>query len=345
MALPYDIYSNPTFLGMEQSKGIIRDVATGRRIMGLICSDPGYAKTYNAKHIMRVENVPFHECSPTTESALVKVLWGIESGLITSKGRKPAMMLADDKDALFRRETANQMKSGFGSDRRSVNLDSPEAMKNEDRKNSENEREKAKYKATIPDTTFNVSVRFLGLANLNYTDPEVVAGLSPHFLSLVSKGLDPSWIPNDAEHDGRDVFLATHYLATEGKMLVSEGYPYWIARDAVEFYVRNVNRLIDIPPRRLSQIAYVILHNPDLAERERRLNDMLRDTDQRPKLILPEPWIPVLLWPSEPPRRPDPARQSDPPLAASAPGPVEPEPDPDPPPAGGTLKRLALPSF
>ena len=40
-------------------------------------------------------------------------------------------------------------------------------MKNEDRKNSENEREKAKYKATIPDTTFPVSVRFLGLANLD----------------------------------------------------------------------------------------------------------------------------------------------------------------------------------
>ena len=93
---------------------------------------------------MRVENVPFHECSPTTESALVKVLWGIESGLITSKDRKPAVLLADDKDALFRRETANVMKSAFGSDRRSVNFDSNEAMKNEDRRNSDSERERAK---------------------------------------------------------------------------------------------------------------------------------------------------------------------------------------------------------
>ena len=112
-------------LALEQAKGIIRDVATGRRIMGLICSDPGFAKTYNAKHIMRTENVPFHECSPTTEAAFVKVLWSIEFGLITSKGRKPAVMLADDKDALFRRETANSMKAAFGSDRRSVSFELP----------------------------------------------------------------------------------------------------------------------------------------------------------------------------------------------------------------------------
>ena len=185
-------------------------------------------------------------------------------------------------------------------------------------------------------------MRFLGLANINYTDPAVVAGLSTHFLPLVSKGLDPLWIPNDAEHDGRDVFLATHYLATEGKMLVSEGYPYWIARDAVAFYVRNVNRLIDIPPRRLSQIAYVIRYNPDRAERERRLNDMLRPTDQRPKLKLEASWIPVLLWPEQPPRRPDPQPDLDPPSAARQPEvardrPEQPEPDPepepDPPPA------------
>jgi hypothetical protein len=306
-SLPYDIQKNPTFLGMDRSKRIMRDVATGRRVMALVCSDPGFAKTYNAKHIMRDEQVPYHECSPTTEGALVRVLWGIESGLITSKGRKkPQVLLADDKDALFRRETANQMKSAFGSDRRSVTFDTPEAMRNEDRKNSELDRERARYKATIPDTTFCISVRFLGLANLNYCDPAIVAGLSPHFSALVSKGLDPSWIPNDAEHDGRDVFFTTHYLATEGKMLRSQGYSYLAARDAVEFYVRNVNRLTDIPPRRLSLIAKVIRDNPDPAEREARLNDMLRPTDQRPKFKLEPSWIPVLLWPHSPPRRPDP---------------------------------------
>src|SRR3954471_20101167 len=136
VSLPYDIHTNPTFHGMEQSKRIMRDVALGRRIMALICSDPGFAKTYNAKHIMRSERVAFHEDAPTTEAALVKVLWGIESGLITSKGRKPAVLLADDKDALFRRETANQMKSAFGTDRRNITFGSPEALKNEDRKNA-----------------------------------------------------------------------------------------------------------------------------------------------------------------------------------------------------------------
>ena len=63
LALPSDIHSNPTFIASQQAKDMVRDVATRRRIMGLICSDPGYVKTYSAKHIMRVEKVPFHEGS------------------------------------------------------------------------------------------------------------------------------------------------------------------------------------------------------------------------------------------------------------------------------------------
>ena len=55
----------------------------------------------------------------------------------------------------------------------------------------------------------------------------------------------------------------------------------------MQFYVKNVHRLIDIPPRRLSLIAKMIADNPDPAERKERLEGMLRPTDQRPRLMLP----------------------------------------------------------
>ena len=93
MALPYDIHSNPTFIATQQAKDMVRDVATGRRTMCLICSDTGFRKSYETKHGRRQCRLPFHECAPSTESALVRVLWGIESGVILHKGRKPAVMV------------------------------------------------------------------------------------------------------------------------------------------------------------------------------------------------------------------------------------------------------------
>ena len=227
-------------------------------------------------------------------------MWKIESGIICHKGRKIRVLLVDDKDGLFRRETiANHLKAGFGADRRRIQATSNEISLNEHYRNSEDEEERKKYKAIIPANSFDVHVGMIGLANIDYTDPDVVAGL-PHFAALVSKGLDPQRIPNDAENGGREVFLYTHHLATEQNSLGGEGYTYEVARAAVEFYVRNVHRLIDIPPRRLSMIAKVIKDNPDPAGREARLDAMLRPTDQRPKLILPASWVPVLLWPSGP---------------------------------------------
>ena len=231
-SLPYDVTRNATFIGIGQAKVSIRDVATGGRFMVLICSDPGLGKSRTAKQELRRGNVPFHECAPSTEQALVRVLWSIESGQINHKGSRVAVILADDQDGMWRRETiVNQLKSGFGADRRRVIWETPESLRNEERRTSGNERDKVKYRAAIPAPWFDVTVGLIGLANINYTDPAVVAGLPEHFRALISKGLDPLWIPNDAEHDGLDVFLYTHWLATEGKSLRGEGYSYAVARD------------------------------------------------------------------------------------------------------------------
>jgi hypothetical protein len=264
--------------------------------------------------------------------SLVEVLWQIESGLIHHHDRKIAVMLADDRDGLLRQPTTcNQMKSIFGADRRRAFLENRESLRNETRRNSTEEREKRKYNPTIHPPSFPVAARLIQLANINYTDSAVASGLSEHFLALVSKGLDPIWIPSDKEHDGFGLFVYTHWLATEGNALRSEQYTYDVARRAVSFYTEYVNRLIDISPRRLSMIARIIRDNPDPGQCALRLDQMLRPDDQRPKLHLPESWIPVLLWPDNPPRRPDPASPPEPPPAASQPDP-EPEPDPPAPP-------------
>ena len=203
------------------------------------------------------------------------------------------------------------------------------------------EKEKKRYKVSIPPPEFDLEVRLIWLSNIDYTDPKLIATLPVHFHAMVSKGLDPFWIPNDAENGGRDVFIYTHYLATEKNGLGGEGYGYTVARQAVEFYVTHVHRLIDIPPRRLSMIAKVIAENPNPRDRDDRLEGMLRNTDQRPKLTLPEPWVPVLLWPRDPPKcrepivHPDdhPTPEPDPIAATSEPDPapfVPPTPEPEP---------------
>ena len=188
-----------------------------------------------------------------------------------------------------------------------------------------------RYRASIPLPMFDLIVRLIWLSNINFTEPEVIAGLPVHFHALVSKGLDPIWIDVDIANDCHDLFLYVHWLATEKNSLGGEGYTYDVARAAVRFYVENVHRLIDIPPRRLSMIAKVIRDNPSPAARDERLEQMLRPTDQRPKLILPESWVPVLLWPANPPPQLNPEPLS----GARQPDPVEtaPEPEPDPPPA------------
>ena len=343
-SLPYDIEKNVAYQGIRYARLAFLDVATGKRVMCLICSETGLGKSLEAKRAMKANNTAFYEFGVTqNEYDLVSHLWSIQSGIIQYKGRRIVVIIADDKDGLARRETIlNHFKRGFGGDHRSITFPSDKAFRNASYKESENEKDRKKYRASIPPPSFDIEVRLIWLSNLNYTDPGIVAGLPIHFHAMVSKGLDPYWISNDAEHDGHDLFLYVHWLATERNSLGGEGYSYAVARQAVQFYVKNVHRLIDIPPRRLSLIAKMIADNPDPAERKERLEGMLRPTDQRPRLKVPESWVPVLLWPQNLPRRSDspesPPDEPDeqPPQSAEAEPPVR---EPVPPPANGDLEH------
>jgi hypothetical protein len=175
-----------------------------------------------------------------------------------------------------------------------MGLDTVEAMENEEfRKAGSN-----KYDPMIPPPWFDLGtmLRLIWLSNLNFTDPKLRGILPKHFDALISRGLDPIWIPDDAENDGYEVFLYTHWLATENHMLRSLQFTYPVARDAIKFYVENVHRFADICPRRLELIARAMA-TPNAALRDARLNKMLLASDQRPKLKLPAPFVSALLWP------------------------------------------------
>jgi hypothetical protein len=333
VALPYNIETNVTYRGVRSARIAFDDTAAGNRLMCLVCGTTGIGKSLEARRALRKAKVAFEEFGITpNEYDLVKNLWSIASGILSHRGRRIRVAIADDKDGIAKHETIlNHLKNGFGADSRQINFPSDRAYRNAEYKDSEDEKERKKYRASIPLPRFDLDVRLIWLSNINFTDPEVTAGLPVHFHALVSKGLDPIWIDVDIANDGRALFLYVHWLATEKNSLGGEGYTYDVARAAVRFYVENVHRLIDIPPRRLSMIAKVIRDNPNPAARDERLEQMLRPTDQRPKLILPESWVPVLLWPANPPPRLNPEPLS----GARQPDPVEtaPEPEPDPPPA------------
>ena len=332
--LPYDITTNVVWLDIQTALIIIRDVATGRRIMAMIISLPGFGKSFLANREMRKANCAFHLSNPQDANAVVNILWQIESGTLrNSKGELIAVLLLDDADACARRETpANVVKGAFGEARKVI-WESQAAFRNAAWLDKANPRYNPdRHSPLIPPLEFNVSVRLLWLSNADFTDEAVLGGTPEHFRALVSRGLDPFRIRDDAENDGYAVFLYTHHAATEGGFLKAAradgGYPYEIARQAVDFYVNHVHRLIDIVPRRLKQIATVFDYYRDPREREPRLQAMLRPTDQRPRLKLPESWVPVLLWSDRPPTRQAPAEHPERPPASSAEPIIPSEPEP-----------------
>jgi len=218
MNLPYDITTNLVWQGFESLKVAISDVATGHRRMAMFGSPPGFGKTYWAHRILRWRHAKYDESYPKDEFALVKTLWDF-------KRRNIGVGIFDDADSLARKETtSNILKVSFGHGGK-VLFGTPTAMKNEEYRNAEDEKSKRRYNPTIHPPLFPVLMRLVWLSNLNYTDPALLDALPEHFRALVSRGLDPVWIPGDIEHEGFEVFIYTHWAATEGNMLRGKGTP------------------------------------------------------------------------------------------------------------------------
>ena len=105
-SLPYNIEKNVAYQGIRYAQLAFLDVATGKRVMCLICSETGLGKSLEAKRAMKANNTAFYEFGVTqNEYDLVSHLWSIQSGIIQYKGRRIVVIIADDKDGLARRET------------------------------------------------------------------------------------------------------------------------------------------------------------------------------------------------------------------------------------------------
>jgi hypothetical protein len=293
MAMPFDVKKNPTFLGVEAAKGIIKDVAAGRRTLGLIGSGTGVGKTFYVRQICRrhlIGHVP--EDNPANAEALVSMTWN---------NRHHPVHVLNECDHLFRVERTINVLKLMHEEPRKCALYTVEARKNEQRRESG-----GLYVPTIAPTQFMLGngCRQLFTTNLNYQDPAITKDLPPeHWMALLRRGIDPVWIPTHGR-DGLDLFEHTYWMATEGNMLKSLQFTYEVARDAVRFYLENIHLLPEISPACLVRIATTIREaGTDKVRCEARLGQMLLPTDQRPKLVLEQPTIQSLLWPKKPPTR------------------------------------------
>ena len=293
----------------------------GERTLALIGGGTGIGKTFETRRIARkhgIKDVP--EDRPANIDALVSFFW---------LHRNRPVVLLDECDNLFHAESTCNMLKVANGDPRVVAYGSQRSALNERYKAEGSER----YRDYIPATRFPLgcNVRQIGLTNRNYQDPQVIRELpEQHWNALVGRGLDPLWVPTEG-NEGLDLFCLTHWLATEGNMLRSLQFTWDVSRRAVEYYVEHIHTLVDIHPRRLVMIAQTVANNRDPDKCERALAQMLRQTDQRPKLRIPQTWVQVgsLLLSRQPPP-PKHLRQQHP--SAAKPEPTQEDPDPDPPP-------------
>ena len=322
MTLPYDVRRNPTWIGVERAKASIRDLAANRKTIGLICGGAGIGKNTLTRQIAKqhlIKYVP--EDRPANAAALVSCTW---------RNVMCPLHVLNECDHLLRDPLAmNIIKLMHETPRRCAHYTN-EARQNEYYLESGSRQ----YRESIAPTSFALddpakrtrNARQLFTLNLNYTDPEVTRLLpQEHWTALLRRGLDPVFIPTP----DRALFEYVVWLGGEGRMLNNLQFDYATSRDAIAFYVQNVNRLPELSPGRLVWIAEIIRDYPKDAE---MLDRMLSVTDQR-DLGLEPSLVQVLLWPRRPPkRRPRPARRQDAPLRAPQQATVAPELTPEPKP-------------
>ena len=134
--------------------------------------------------------------------------------------------------------------------------------------------------------------------NDNYTDPEVTRRLpQEHWIALLRRGLDPVFIPTP----DRSLFEYVVWLGGEGRMLSNLQFDYATSRDAIAFYMKNVNRLPEISPARLVMVAEIIRDNSK--DRAAAMLDQMLLRDRSARSRPGTGLVQVLLWPRRPPKR------------------------------------------
>jgi hypothetical protein len=260
--------SRSTFLEPERNK-IVRAFErvytltemtfTGKKTLQMFCSVAGMGKTEAIRRVMKKLGIEPHYASPSTAIGLCMDLWQHRNGAY----------FTDDCDTLARSlACSNIAKMAFGAQRLVVCPTTKEIQRNEARRIDDDD----DYDPTIPPPTFKLESLFgmVWNSNQNYTDPKIVsADMAPHFQALVSRGLDPLWIPNDPQSTfdyvlymivGKGMLRGHRIGETNG---TNGGFNLDTQNAVIHFLCKNALRLKEITPRMAHKLAMSRRNDPD----------------------------------------------------------------------------------
>jgi len=184
-----NIETNPTWRGIQRVRQLTRLVITGKKPLQMFCSVAGIGKTETVLEEMADHNIPPHYSSPTTPEGFCQDLWQ----------HRDSSYFLDDCDRLARSEPcANIAKMAYGPQHVVVVPSSLKIQKNEERRLAGSD----KYNPSTPPPTFPLGPHHGLIWNSNkpFTDPATVSKeMAADFAALVSRGLDPYWVPGDAQ--------------------------------------------------------------------------------------------------------------------------------------------------
>ena len=252
-----NIGKNEVWRAMQRVEQLTELVLTGKKPWQMFCSDPGFGKTEIVLRAMKKHGLHPHYSSPSSASAFCADLWKHRNG--------PYFL--DDCDRLARSEgPANIAKMAFGAQRLVVCPTTIAIQRNEERRLSGNDR----YDPGIPEPTFRLGPNF-GLiwnSNKDFTNPDAIEKeMLTDFMALVSRGLDPYWIPNDPQ----SLFDYTLWMVACNQMLRghpmgardnnSGGFSAEHVNDVLRFFCEHGQHLKEVSPRMAHKLAMSRRHD------------------------------------------------------------------------------------
>lgn len=283
-----NIEQNRTWRAMRRMRELAELVVTGKKPMQMFCSPPGLGKSETVLAIMARHGIKPHYSAPSTIHGFCQDLWRY----------KDDIYFLDDCDNLARDEKlANVAKMAWGPQRIVVVPNSLRIQRNEDWRLKGDDR----YDPETPPPTFGLGGRhgMIWCSNKNFTDPVVVGReMRTDFAALVSRGLDPLWIPADPQ----SVLDYTIWMIVDGMLRRHPqldhrgdrgGFKLVHQQEVLDFLCTHARRLKEISPRMAFKLAKARRDDPHYEEAwgeqlaEHALYPGLILPDEPPKLISP----------------------------------------------------------
>jgi hypothetical protein len=212
--------------------------------------ESGLGKTETVLEVFKEYNLPPHYCSPRDPGTFCSDLW---------MHRDRAYFL-DDCDRLARSEPcANVGKMTWGPQRLVVCPLTKAIQQNEERRLNDDD----KYNPNIPPPSFRVGPKHgvIWNSNKNFADPTTIANeMAADFAALVSRGLDPLWIPSEPQ----SVFDYTVWMILDGMLRRHPqgdfrndrgGFKLAVQQEVLDFICTHGQRLKEISPRMAWKLA------------------------------------------------------------------------------------------